>query len=191
LTFPGGRSRTLGYVQHSYKRKNRWAAFGDLFIGFGPIFSGLGVMVLVLTVCFPSQWNAYRENSRVLVESGANIQNSLASVFSLLGSLFEGIKTNTIPSIIGILIMLSVSQHITLSLSDLKGCLKPFLTYTGVVAIFAAVTMLFGWQSAIVNALMRFNLRILSIFCISIAFSLVWIIIALVVYLLRRMKVIF
>lgn len=191
LTFPGGRSRTLGYVQHTHRRKNRWAAFGNLFIGFGPIFSGLGVMVLVLTVCFPEQWNAYRESSRILVESGASIQDSLAGVFSLLWSLFEGFKQNAFASLIGILIMLSVSQHITLSLSDLRGCQKPFLTYTAIVAIFAAVTMLFGWQGAIVNALKQFNLRILSIFCIAIAFSLVWIFIALSIYLWRWLKKMF
>lgn len=191
LTFPGSRSRTLGYVQHSYKRKNKWAAFGDLFIGFGPIFSGLGVMVLVLTICFPEQWSAYRESSRLLVESGAGMKDSLVGVFSLLWSLFEEFANNAVSSLIGILIMLSVSQHITLSLSDLKGCRKPFLTYTAAVAIFAAVTMLFGWRGAIVGALMKFNLRLLSIFCISIALSLVWVFIALGIYLWRWLKTLF
>ena len=62
---------------------------------------------------------------------------------------------------------------------------------TAIVAIFAAVTMLFGWQGAIVNALKQFNLRILSIFCIAIAFSLVWIFIALSIYLWRWLKKMF
>ena len=63
--------------------------------------------------------------------------------------------------------------------------------YAGIVAIFAGITMLFGWQDGIVNALMQINLPLLSLFCVSIAFSLVWIIIALAVYLLRWLKVIF
>ena len=188
---PTRRSRTLGYVEHSYNRKNLWAVFGNLFISFGPIFSGLGVMVLVLTLCFPTQWNAYLDSSRVLVESGAGVQESLSGSFSLLFSLFDRFKEDALRSTVGILLILSVAQHITLSFADLKGCFTALLMYAGIVAVFAGVTMLFGWQGDIVNALIKVNLPMLSLFCVAIAFSLVWVIIALLVYLLRWMKVIF
>ena len=185
---PSRRSRTLGYVEHSYNRKNPWAVFGDLFISFGPIFSGIGVMILVLNLCFPAQWNAYLESSRMMVESGAGIPEMSGIVFSLLFSLFEGFEANTVPAIVGILIILSVSQHITLSFADLKGCFKALLMYAGIVAIFAGVTMLFGLQNNIVTGLMQVNLPLLSLFAVSIAFSLVWVAIALLVYLFRCMK---
>lgn len=191
LKAPSRRSRTLGYVEHSYNRKNPWAVFGNLFISFGPIFSGLGVMILVLTLCFPSQWNAYLENARVLVESGASMQESLSSSFSLLFSLFDRFQVDALRSVLGIIIILSVSQHITLSFADLRGCASALLMYTCIVAVFAGVTMLFGWQGGIVSALMQINLPLLSLFCVAIAFSLVWVIIALLVYLLRWMRVIF
>ena len=188
---PRRRSNTLGYVQHSYNRKNPWAVFGNLFISFGPIFSGLGVMILVLTLCFPAQWNAYLDSSRLAVESGTNIQTALAGVFSLLLSLFDGMKVNVLRTALGLIIILSVSQHITLSLADLRGCTTALLMYTGIVAVFAGATMLFGWESAILDALVKINLPLLSLFCVSIAFSLVWVAIALLVYLFRWVKVIF
>ena len=191
LKFPGKRSRTLGYVEHSYNHKNPWAVFGNLFISFGPIFSGLGVMILVLTLCFPSQWNAYLDSSRTLVESGAGIEETFSGTFSLLFSLFERFEQDAVRSTVGIILILSVAQHITLSFADLKGCATALLMYTGIVAVFAGVTMLFGWQGDIVNALMQINLPLLSLFCVAIAFSLVWVIIALLVYLLRWLKVIF
>ena len=188
---PSRRTRTLGYVEHSHNPKNPWAVFGDLFISFGPIFSGLGVMVLVLSLCFPVQWNAYLDTSRALVESGAGIREALSGSFGLLFSLFDRFKEDAVRSAVGIILILSVAQHITLSFADLKGCFTALLMYTGVVAVFAGVTMLFGWQGNIVNALMQVNLPLLSLFCVAIAFSLVWVIIALLVYLLRWMKVIF
>ena len=192
LQFPKGRSRTLGYVEHSYNRKNPWAVFGDLFISFGPIFSGIGVMILVLNLCFPAQWNTYLESSRMMVASGASLQEMSSIVFSLLFSLLEGVKgANVARAIVGLLIILSVSQHITLSLADLKGCFTALLMYTGVVAVFAGVTMLLGLQNGIVAGLMQVNLPLLSLFCVSIAFSLVWVAIALLVYLFRWLKVIF
>ncbi len=191
LQFPKGRSRTLGYVEHSYNRKNPWAVFGDLFISFGPIFSGLGVMVLVLTLCFPSQWNAYLESSRAMVSSGASLQEMSTIVFSLLFSLFQGFEKDVARAVVGMLIILSVSQHITLSFADLKGCFKALLMYTGIVAIFAGVTMLLGMEGGIVSTLMQINLPLLSIFCVTIVFSLAWVVIGLLVYLLRCVKIIF
>ena len=191
LMFPSRRSRTLGYVEHSYNRKNPWAVFGDLFISFGPIFSGMGVMVLVLFLCFPTQWNAYLESSRALVESGADMREMSSTVFALLFSLFQGFQTDVLRSTVGILIILAVSQHITLSFADLKGCFRALIMYTGIVVVFAIVTKLMGLDGGIVDALMQVNLPLLSIFCVTIAFSLVWVIIALLVYCLRLLKVIF
>ena len=188
---PSRRSRTLGYVEHSYNRKNPWAVFGDLFISFGPIFSGIGVMVLVLTLCFPDQWTAYLDSSRTMVESGASLQEMSSIIFSLLFSLFDAFKVDMARSLVGVLIILSVAQHITLSLADLKGCFKALIMYTCIVAVFAGVTMLLGMQTGIVSALMQINLPLLSIFCVSIAFSLAWVAIALLVYLLRWLKVLF
>ena len=60
--------------------------------------------------------------------------------------------------------------------------------YAGIVAIFAGVTMLFGLQNNVVTGLMWVNLPLLSLFAVSIAFSLVWVAIALLVYLFRCMK---
>ncbi len=191
LMFPTRRSRTFGYVEHNYNRKNVWAVFGNLFISFGPIFSGLAVIVLVLNLCFPTQWTAYLESSRTMVESGASIQEMSGIIFSLLFSLFENIEENLAPAIVGLLIILAVSQHITLSFADIKGCLTALLMYTGIVAVFAGVTMMLGLQNGIVSGLMQVNLPLLSIFCVTIAFSLAWILIALLVYLFRWLKVIF
>ena len=188
---PRRRSRTLGYVEHSYNRKNPWAVFGNLFISFGPIFSGIGVMVLILNLCFPAQWNVYLDSSRAMVASGASVQEMSATVFSLLFSLFERFEQDAVRSIVGLIIILSVSQHITLSFADLKGCFTALLMYTGVLAIFAGITMPLGLQDGIVAGLMQVNLPLLSLFCVAIAFSLVWVAIALLVYLLRWLRVIF
>ena len=48
-----------------------------------------------------------------------------------------------------------------------------------------------GLQEGVVAGLMQINLPLLSLFCVAIAFSLVWVAIALLVYLFRWLKVIF
>ncbi len=185
---PSRRSRTLGYVQHTHNRKNPWAVFGDLFISFGPIFSGMAVMVLVMLLCFPSQWETYLESSRAMAESGITLSSATSVIFSLLLSLQNGFEQDALRSAIGMVIILSVAQHITLSFADLRGCLAALLIYTGAIAIFAAVTLPLGLQAVIVGGLRIFNTRLLSLFCITIAFSLAWVLIAIFVVFYRRAR---
>lgn len=185
---PSRRSRTLGYVEHSHNRKNPWAVFGNLFISFGPIFSGLAVTILALYLCFPVQWSTYLESSRQLVASGGSTSEVVAMIFSLLFSLPEGFGQDAFRATIGIIIILSVAQHITLSFADLRGCASALLMYTAVVAVFAVATMLLGKSGIIISALATFNLQLLSLFSVSIAFSLAWVIIAVLVYLFCRKR---
>ncbi len=179
-------SGTLGYVSHSYNKKNLWARLGNLFIGMGPIFSGLGVMILVLWLCFPAQWGNYLTSSQELLSAGANILELLQCAFSLLLSMpqaFVGGKWWAV--LIGTIVILSVSQHITLSGADIKGSLSAFPLYLLLLAVFGVVTETIGIQGAVLHGLEFFSICLFSLFCIVIAFSLVWIAIALLIYCAR------
>jgi len=181
-------SGTLGYVEHSYNRKNPWAILGNLFIGVGPIFSGLGVMILMLYLCFPAQWGAYLETSSLLAAGEFSFGEIFGGVLSLLFSLWDGFSQDWFRSLLGLIVILSVSQHITLSGADIKGALSAMPLYLAIVAIFAGITMGVSANGAVLGALWTFNLRILSLFSISIAFSLMWMALGLLIYLLRRAR---
>lgn len=185
---PGHPSGTLGYVSHSYHPKNLWARLGNLFIGFGPIFSGLGTMILMLVLCFPNQWNAYVETSKMLAGGVSNAGEIAGGVMSLLLSMPQAFVDCWWKALIGIVVILSVSQHVTLSGADIKGSLSAVPLYVFLLAVVAGVTMAFGVQTVVLGALRVFNLWMLSLFSIAIAFSVVWILIALTIWLLRRAK---
>jgi hypothetical protein len=188
LLLPGHPSGTLGYVSHCYHPKNLWARLGNLFIGIGPILSGLGVMILVLWLCFPNQWNAYVATSNMLVGGASGIGEIASGVMSLLFSMPQAFVDCWWQALIGLIVILSVSQHVTLSGADIKGALSAIPLYVFLLAVTAGVTMGFGVHDTVLNALRVFNLWMLSLFSIAIAFSLVWILIALVLWFLRRAK---
>ena len=50
---------TLGYVEHAYNKKNPYMVLGNLFIGTGPILSGLLFIFLVMCICFPYAFDSY------------------------------------------------------------------------------------------------------------------------------------
>ena len=84
-----------GFVEHSYSKRNAWAKFGNLFIGMGPLFSGLGVTVLVLWLCFPALWGEYLGHSAEMAAAGSLSFGELVSgVFLLFRGTFEAFRTD-------------------------------------------------------------------------------------------------
>ncbi len=188
LWSPFAENGVYGYVEHSYNRKNPWARLGNLFIGIGPLFSGLGIVVLSLWLCFPTQWNAYLDASHTLVASGqASASELVSAVFSLLLSMFEAFSADWLRSLLGLIVILAVALHISLSWADIKGSLSALPVYLIMLALFALATSIAGVSAPILASLRLLNLRLLSIFCIVIAFAAVWVLIALIIRLLRSL----
>ncbi len=186
---PGHPSGTLGYVSHSYHPKNLWARLGNLFISIGPIFSGLGVMILMLFLCFPAQWNLYVTASSALSMGESSLGEVWNGVISLLLSMPSAFaQENWWLALIGIIVILSVSQHVTLSGADLKCALSGMPVYLILVLLFAGVTFAFGVRETILQGLWMGNLWILSLFSVAIAFSCIWIALGLLVFLVRLLS---
>ncbi len=184
LWSPKAENGVYGFVEHSYNRKNPWAQLGNLFIGVGPILSGLGVVVLTLLICFPAQWSSYLAASSVAVSSG-NAGETLQNILSLFLSLPAAFSENWLRSTVGLLLMLSVSLHVSLSWADIKGSLGALPMYCLMVTVFGLVTYFFGIREPILTALRLFNLRLLSLFALVIAFCAIWVLLALLFRLLR------
>lgn len=171
-----------GYVEHTYNPKNLWARLGNLFIGIGPIFSGMGVVVLTLWLCFPTLWSEYLRASLLSAEQG-----ELAVMLPLLGenilALFVGIfrafSENIWRSCVGLLLLLSVSLHISLSRQDIKSGLSALPLYLVLTVLFGLLTYGIGLNEAIVHWLKLWNLRALTLFCVVIACSVLWVMLAL------------
>ena len=185
LWSPKAENGVYGFVEHSYNRKNPWAQLGNLFIGVGPIFSGLGVVVLTLLLCFPTEWSSYLASSELAVSEGGSIREMLTGIFSLFLSLPAAFAEDWLRSTVGLLLMLSVSLHVSLSWADIKGSLGALPIYCLMVTVFGLVTYFFGISGAILAALRLFNLRLLSLFALVIAFCALWVLLALLFRLIR------
>ena len=81
--------------------------------------------------------------------------------------------------------ILPVSLHISLSGTDVKGSLGAIPYYLLLVLLFSTVTFLLDFHSPISSAMYLWNLRLLSLFCLVIAFSAVWVVLALLIRMIR------
>lgn len=185
LWSPGASDGVYGYVEHSYNRKNPWAVLGNLFIAVGPIFSGLGVIVLMLWICFPVQWAEYLAVSRTVLHA-ESLHEAAIGIVSLIASIPKAFLTDWLKSLLGLLVILPVSLHISLSWQDIKSAASGLPIYLLFVAFFGLLSRLIHWDTAITSALSLWNVRLLSLFFVVIAFSAVWVLLALLVRAIRR-----
>ncbi|MBR2019633.1 MAG: M50 family metallopeptidase [Clostridia bacterium] len=187
LWSPRARNGMYGFVEHTYHLRNPWARLGNLFIAVGPLFSGLGVTVLTLWLCFPSQWADYLTLSRSVAQA-EGLWEALGCSLTLLGSIPRAFLTDWLRSLIGVLVLLSVSLHISLSWQDVKSALSALPLYLGLTLIFGTLTYLLHRNTAILSALTLLNVRVLALFTVVLAVSLVWILLALLIRLIRMAR---
>ena len=111
----------------------------------------------------------------------------LSAIFSLYLSMPAAFSADWLRSLIGLIVILAVSLHVSLSWADVKGSLSALPVYLTMLALFALATSIAGLSHSIVASLRLLNLRVLSIFCIIIAFAALWVAIALVIRIVRTL----
>lgn len=60
------RSKTLGYVEHTYYRKNLYQQMGNFFIGISPLLAGGGVILLLVRLLTPRTFFAMAEQTGLI-----------------------------------------------------------------------------------------------------------------------------
>ena len=108
---------TLGYVNHSYNKKNIYHRIGNFFIGIAPIIVISTILYLLSLVLLPSYVESIEKLSyAVLSFDGHNI---LVSVKKIVGSFFGAIGSWQWWDFMVVRILLAL--HSTLSGADIKG----------------------------------------------------------------------
>ena len=166
-----------GYVEHSYSKRNLWAKFGNMFIGMGPLFSGLGVTLLALWLCFPTLWTEYLTTTSALAvtgETGATFAEVAKGVFVLIRGIPDAFRADWIKSTLGLLVILSVSLHISLSPQDIKSSVGALPIYGVLMLVISCATYWTPISSNVSSGLAVLSLRLFSLFALVIGFALVW-----------------
>ena len=181
---------TLGYVTHSYNPKNPYKQLGNLFIGVGPVFSGLAVITLLLWLCFPDTLGEHLALSGDMIASGDGILAVLGESLNMIPRMFEEMSNGDVHvawRILGIVGMLSISLHINLSPADIKGALRAIPWYLALAFVFSVIVFFCGSDAtaAVSGGLYTFAAYLVSLFSIVLVFSLVQVVIATAFWLIR------
>jgi hypothetical protein len=185
---PDGR---LGYVTHAYRQKNLYHVLGNLFIGIGPIFSGLGVLTLAFFLGFPETFGAYMSTASSMASEGEGFFALFAEGLKMLPRIInEWAHSDGVPlwgRILAILVILSVAQHVSLSPEDIKGALTAIPLYLGLVLILTIICGLIGTAAmeGVLGAFAIFSAYLTALFVIVLVSALIQLLLALPVWGIR------
>jgi tryptophan-rich sensory protein len=178
----------LGYVEHRYNTNSLYQQIGNFFIGLGPIFSGIGSLILGMYLFVPDsfrvftayiQQNVTSENLdiHILVGTVLALVKSLLTVENFMNPLFW----------MYLWIAISISSHIALSKADIKGATKGLLTIFFILVLINLVAEVFQFDSfRIIGKITKYNAYVLAFFSISLLFSFLTLVVSYSLYQLKR-----
>lgn len=184
---------TLGFVRHTYNRKNIYQNIGNFFIGIAPMLFGTIFLGLCLNILLPE---IYSELSMYISElMKYALQYKIYKIFLVIKSilmLFLGmfLSTDNLLDIrfwIFIFIMCSISSHMSLSKADLKN------SSTGIICIFT-ISIVVSFVSLVLNlniSILRdifisYNIYLACFLSVGLIFSLLAMAISYLMYRIKR-----
>lgn len=179
----------LGFVEHSYNRRNPIAVFGNFLFAILPAALGLVLSMLVIFVCFRGAFSGFSQSVAMLVETEAEVGEYVRLAFGFLPAMFRDATTSLLGKSIGVLLLTLLSLGVYVSLEDLMGGLGGLFYYAVFAFLFAGVTALFDARARrlILTNFRTLAMSVTSLFIVVLVFALVALAFGLFVFILRTL----
>jgi len=168
----GSQDGVLGYVNHSYNKKNFYQNIGNFFIGIAPLIVGYGVLIVLYNLLLPSSFEVLL-NLATHASLNVNASNLERFIIGMLTQCYYDLASFQFWAFIfaGSFIAL----HMTLSKADWKGALNG-LVFT--LFTLAVIDILVGLVK--LDLLNRMTQGILTIGALVMCFTIIFLFIALI-----------
>lgn len=172
------KNSTLGYVNHSFNKYNPYQTCGNFFISLGPIFSGTAAILFFMYMLEPNTFHALQ---RYMVSAPVNSDNivdlikwSTHSMMIVYTGIVNSANTSAPSFWIFLFLAICTSAHIALSQEDIRHAVSGLVVTFFVVALFNIGALLFGVETlTYVLKVAKYNIYMISMLSVSVAFSLV------------------
>ena len=179
---------TLGYVSHTYNKKNIYHNIGNYFIGIGPIIFGGVIQLLLCMLLCPDLFDSLRLSINTIDLYEFNLVNFFSFSIDYFENLFSISNFANIWWWIYIIICLNIAIHMDLSTNDIKAAKYGILFLIGCIVLISLILyfVFYSFLDIITSYfIMLINLMIMFSI-ISIFFSLIIDVIGLLIVLFRK-----
>lgn len=140
----------LGYVKHTFNKKNIYQNLGNFLIGIGPILLGGSALFIIGYFLLDINFKALINSDLKIINS--SITESIRSIFFSLYNELMSIIKNIIQNdhivwwkyVLFFYLLFSIGSSISLSKSDIKGSFSGLLLFVGLILLFNLSTLWLG-----------------------------------------------
>ncbi|MFD0828586.1 hypothetical protein ACT8ZR_23430 [Neobacillus sp. M.A.Huq-85] len=177
----------LGYVEHYYNRNSTYQQIGNFFIGLGPIFSGIGSLLLGMNLFLPQSFDTLKSEIHLHVSFETLDISVLKTVGVFNIAIIKSIFTpeNLINPLFWIFLVLAVciSAHIGLSKADIQNSGKGLLMIFFVLVLFNIGARILQVDTLrIVSRIAEYNAYVLAFSSIAIFLSFLTFLLSFILY---------
>lgn len=177
----------LGFVEHSYNRKNPIAVFGNFLFAVLPAALGLFLCMLIVITCFGGVLGNLADAVSILVESEAELGEYARLTVGFLPALFRDATGGVLLRVVGCVLLLFLSLGVFVSIDDLCNAIPGMALYALGVFLFAGVTALFDARSRrlILTWLRTFATGVTALYLVVLIFAAAMLVLALIFFAFR------
>jgi hypothetical protein len=145
-----GKGGAMGYVEHSYNKRNIYQNIGNIFIGIGPVLMGALMLFLITYLLFGISLNSYTGfNSSLKSFTSVNgfmefSKDAYLSIVNFIKIVLFSAQSNWWKITLLVYFLYAIGSSITLSPSDIKAAWKGFVFFLLVLIIFNLATLWMG-----------------------------------------------
>ena len=183
LWSPHGEGGNLGYVSHTYRKRN-------FFIGVAPILGGSGVLALLFCLLLPERASEVLDTAFLgLPENAVDLPAALGlQALSVVKALFAPQNFLRWDFYLYVVLAFLIVLHMEISQADLRSGLWGFL-FLALLLLTVDAVLALVWPaglSAVTSGATFVGAYLGAFFCIAICASLILLLVSLIVVLLRR-----
>ena len=186
------KSKTLGFVEHTYNRRNLYHLVGNFFIGIAPIVVGGLAVTLFVRLLTPSMYFAMRgEINSFVTTSGIDFAvGFFKSIISIFLSFFALSNFISWRWWLCIVLAFAISVHMEISRSDIKGGLKGLAVISALLfAVDLVLAFLFPKAlAAVTSAFVGAGVYLGAFLVIPSIFAGIAILVSGIIYFLKQLK---
>ena len=190
---PSGKGGALGYVTHSYNKRNIYQNIGNIFIGIGPVLMGALMLFLITYLLFGISLNSYTGfNSSMQSFTTLNgftefSKDAYSSIVNFLKIVLFSEQSTWWKITLLVYCLYAIGSSITLSPSDIKGAWQGFAFFLLVLIVFNLATLWMGnfTEKAFAN-ISSYGSGIYFLITLSILVNLVFVLILWLISLMKK-----
>ena len=182
---PRSTDGALGYVNHTYSKKNIYHQIGNFFIGIAPILIGGGVFFLLMLALTPDAADIIFDEIGALSIASSDtvlVADYFEFLISAIGAIFSAETLESWQGWLFITLAIMISSHMEMSGADIKSGLKGLLFVSVLLLVVdAALYFIFSDAFASFNEItVSFGLILSAFLSLSLVFLTVLLLIAVI-----------